>query len=242
MRIAASLALISAGFLSAATSDRAHEWSYSGPSGPTHWGDLCARGTAQSPINIRSATVTRRNLPELAFHYRPEPLHIVDNGHSVEVDTAGQSSLTWGGAQFQLVQFHFHKPSEETIDGRHFDMVAHLVHRDKDGHLLVVAVPLSAGAPSPLIGTLWRNVSSQKGREVSPAGVSVDPSQLLPTNHHYFTYLGSLTTPPCTEGVRWVELKAPVFLSRSQIASFGHLYPVNARPPQPLDGRQVYSD
>lgn len=220
-------------------SDQGAHWSYSGATSPAHWEGTCHTGKAQSPIAISTAATKSAKLPPLSFSYRPGPLHIVDNGHTVSVDVPNGSTLTVGGVRFPLVQYHFHKPSEEVIDGHHFAMVAHLVHRDAEGHLAVVAVPFQPGAANPAIASLWKNVPREKGYEASPAGVVVDPAQLLPRDHAYFTYVGSLTTPPCTEGVRWFVLKSPATMSPEQIAAFGKLYAGNARPIQSINKREV---
>ena len=222
-----------------AAGESEHHWSYSGSEGPSHWGGTCKTGKGQSPIAIRSTSAKSQKLPALSFNYAPTSLHIIDNGHTVQVNIAKGSTLAVGRARFTLVQFHFHKPSEEVIDGHHFAMVAHLVHRDAKGHLAVVAVPLQAGAANPAIATLWRSLPHQRGHETSPAGVTIDPSKLLPAQLSYFTYVGSLTTPPCTEGVRWFVLRSPVSVSSAEIAEFAKLYPANARPVQPVQGRQV---
>ena len=223
----------------AAGADAAHDWSYSGAKGPPRWGGTCSTGKAQSPIDIRTADVTVAKLPALTFDYRPGPLHIIDNGHSVQVNVAPGSTLLIGDTRFTLVQFHFHKPSEETINGRHFAMVVHLVHRDDHGQLAVVAVPLIEGTTNPLIDILWRHLPHEKGREISPSGVMIDATPLLPRNRAYFVYTGSLTTPPCTEEVRWFVMKSESSISAEQIAVFGKIYAHNARPIQPLNGRQV---
>jgi carbonic anhydrase len=225
--------------LTANGSDDQHHWSYTGAEGPSHWEGACATGKNQSPIDLSTRAAKHGNLPALTFAYKPTPLHVIDNGHSIQVDVDKGSSLTVEGAQYALVQFHFHKPSEETIDGKHFAMVVHLVHKDAAGKLAVVAVPLEAGAANPLIATVWKNLPKEKGHSVAPAGVTIDPSQLVPANRTYFTYTGSLTTPPCTEGVRWFVLTHPTAVSGDEIASFAKLYPANARPPQPLNGRPV---
>lgn len=232
-------ALVASTFVAAAASESGHHWSYSGAEGPSHWGGTCATGKVQSPIDIRTTSAKAQKLPPLAFSYRPTPLHIIDNGHSIEVDVDKGSTLAVGGVRFPLVQFHFHKPSEEAINGRHFAMVAHLVHRDAEGNLAVVAVPLEAGTANPLVATLWRNLPHQKGKEASPTGVTINPSQLLPSNLSYFSFVGSLTTPPCTEGVRWFVLKTPLHVSSAEIAAFAKLYPANSRPIQPVHGREI---
>ena len=229
----------------AAVATAAHHWSYSGETGPTHWGALesdyaaCGKGKAQSPIDISSSHTTRQALPELKFDYHTNALHLVNNGHSVQVDIQPGSTLTVGKDHYALVQFHFHHPSEEEIDGKRFDMVAHLVHRDAAGHLAVVAVPLQTGEANSLVTVLWRNLPHGEGHEVVPKGVAINVAGLLPASRGYYTYTGSLTTPPCTEGVRWIVLKTPVTISPHELAIFAHLYPNDARPVQPLNGRVV---
>jgi carbonic anhydrase len=230
------LALIA---LPALASEQAHHWSYTGAEGPPHWPGTCSKGKAQSPIAIRSTDANVEKLPPLVIDYRPDPLHIIDNGHTIQINVEKGSSISVGGHRFDLVQFHFHKPSEETIDGRQFAMVAHLVHKDAKGNLAVIAVPLKAGTPNPVIDTLWRNLPKQKEHEQSFHGVTISPGQLLPLNRAYFTYEGSLTTPPCTEGVRWFVLKSPNTVSLDQITRFSKLYRANARPIQPLNKREV---
>jgi carbonic anhydrase len=232
----------------AAAAEAAHHWSYTGEGAPAHWASLehdyavCGVGHAQSPIDIETAQVRKQNLAPLVFDYKPGALHIIDNGHSVQVNVPAGSTLTVGGDRYSLVQFHFHHPSEELINGKRSAMVAHLVHRDDKGNLAVVAVLLTPGQANALVSTLWRNLPPAKGQEASPAGVTINPASLLPATHDYFTFPGSLTTPPCSEGVRWFVLKAPVTLSAGEIEAFAKIYPANARPPQPLNGRVVASN
>src|SRR5690349_14266931 len=153
---------------SAAGEQAHHHWAYVGAEGPSHWGGMCSRGKAQSPIEIRSAAATTSDkLSPLQIDYRPGPLHVIDNGHTIQVNVEPGSSITVDGVRYDLVQFHFHKPSEEIIDGRQFAMVAHLVHRDDKGNLAVIAVPLKAGVENPVIATVWRHLPAKKGREES---------------------------------------------------------------------------
>jgi carbonic anhydrase len=221
----------------------AHEWSYEGALGPTHWGSLkpeyatCGTGHEQSPIDITSTTVT--TLDSIHFDYHAFPLHIVDNGHTVQVNAAPGSAITVGGHRYELRQFHFHHPSEEHVHGHGFDMVAHLVHADSAGHLAVVAVLLTSGAAQPLIQTLWDHLPHEQGHEDAVAGTMINAAQLLPADRGYYTFAGSLTTPPCTEHVTWFVLKHPMELSTAQVATFGHRYPNDARPTQPVNGRVV---
>ena len=222
-----------------------HHWSYSGKTGPSHWTELdaknsaCNTGRNQSPIDIRTRDVGGENLPALTFDYRPSPLHIIDNGHSIQVDVEPGSFLRIGEKSYQLVQFHFHHPSEERINGKAADMVAHLVHRDSEGALAVVAVLLNRGKANDMVEALWQHLPKQKEHELDFSAVKIDPAELLPADHSYFTYTGSLTTPPCTEGVRWIVLKSPSSLSKGEIATFAAHYPNDARPVQKLNGRKV---
>jgi carbonic anhydrase len=222
-----------------------HHWSYSGETNPAHWGSMekefatCGIGKAQSPIDIHTSKVHIADLPAIAFDYKPAALRIIDNGHTVQVNYPPGSTITVGDKRYELVQFHFHKPSEEKINGKRFDMVAHLVHKDVEGHLAVVAVPLKAGLENALVATLWKNLPKKKEQEVVVDSVSIDATNLLPANRGYYTFEGSLTTPPCSEGVRWFVLRGHTTISKSEITAFGKLYPMNARPVQPLNGREV---
>ena len=222
-----------------------HHWSYGGDTGPSHWAVLdpkfsaCGNGKRQSPIDIRAHDVHGRVLPPLQFDYRPSPLHIIDNGHSIQVDVDPGSSLRIGDTSYRLLQFHFHHPSEERIDGRVAEMVAHLVHRDSEGKLAVVAILFDAGQANPTVDALWSHVPRQKEYEADFNDVRTNPAALLPASRAYFTYTGSLTTPPCSEGVRWIVLKSRSTLSKGQIARFAAHYPNDARPVQNLNGRVV---
>jgi carbonic anhydrase len=156
----------------------------------------------------------------------------------VQVNLSQGNSMEIGGKRFELLQFHFHRPSEERIDGRQFDMVAHLVHKNSEGQLAVVAVLLDKGSVQPLVQTVWNNLPLEKMQEVRARG-NIDMNQLLPTDRRYFTYMGSLTTPPCSEGVQWVVLRHPVAMSPEQIDVFSRMYPMNARPVQSASGRRI---
>ena len=220
-------------------------WTYAGATGPAKWGTLekgfaeCKLGQVQSPIDIPDATVRKGDLPSLLFNYKPVPLKIIDNGHTVQVNYSPGSFVTIEGKRYELLQFHFHKPSEEKIDGKGHDMVAHLVHQGPGGKLGVVAVFLDAGKGNALVKTLWDNLPKEKDKEVVLDAVKVNAIELLPSNKGYYTFAGSLTTPPCSEDVSWYVLKTPVQVSAEEIARFGQLYPMNARPVQPLNGRDI---
>ena len=219
------------------------EWSYTGEHNPAKWGELaaaygtCSVGKRQSPINITKPETA--DLPALQFHYRAVPLNIIDNGHSIQVNYPAGSTLKVGDKTYTLRQFHFHHPSEEQINGRGYDMVAHLVHADDDGRLAVVAVLLKSGASNAFLASIWNNFPTEKEKAVENASVSVNVADFLPSDHAYYTFTGSLTTPPCSEGVTWYVLKTPVQLSPEQVAVFAKVYSMNARPIQPLNGREL---
>ncbi len=218
-------------------------WEYDGKHGPQNWAKLspdfatCGAGKFQSPIDVKEGI--RLSLDPISFSYKPSQLRILDNGHTVQVNYGPGSSLMVNGEKFSLLQFHFHKPAEERIEGKSFDMVVHLVHKNVSGSLAVVAVMLRNGAPNPLIQTLWTHLPLMQGKEGVPKDIKIDASQLLPPDRSYYTFLGSLTTPPCTEGVLWMVMKNPMQVSRSQISAFGRLYEVNARPVQPTNRRLI---
>ena len=217
-------------------------WAYEGEGGPANWANidpkntLCATGQRQSPIDIRDGI--KVDVAPIQFDYRPSTFRIVDNGHTIQV-SVGDSAINVLGKTYELVQFHFHKPSEEKVNGRAFDMVAHLVHKADDGQLAVVAVLLERGSENPFIQTLWNNMPLEKNVAVEPPETAINPLTFLPTARNYYTYMGSLTTPPCTEGVLWMVMKQPVQISPEQIAIFSRLYRHNARPIQPVAGRLI---
>ncbi|MCV2354705.1 carbonic anhydrase family protein [Paucibacter sp. B2R-40] len=225
----------------AATEHAAH-WGYVGEGAPERWAELspenrqCAIGTRQSPIDIREGI--RVELEKINFDYRPSNFAVLDNGHTIQVNVAPGNALQVMGRRFELLQFHFHRPSEERINGRQYDMVAHLVHKDADGKLAVVAVLLERGRDQALIQNIWNNLPLEKGEALAAPGL-LDLNQLLPDDRSYFTYMGSLTTPPCSEGVLWMVMRSPVQLSANQISIFSRLYPMNARPIQSGSGRLI---
>ena len=226
------------------TSGAAHaaHWDYTGSGGPEVWGQMkpefakCSSGSRQSPIDIRDGI--RVELDAVQFNYKPSAFRVIDNGHTVQVNVGPGNSIEVMGRRYDLVQFHFHRPSEERINGRQFDMVAHLVHKDIDGRLAVVAVLLDRGSVQPIVQSVWNNLPLEKGDEVAARG-TLNLAELLPAERSYFTYMGSLTTPPCSEGVLWMVMKTPVPISGEQINIFSRLYPMNARPIQSASGRLI---
>jgi len=222
-----------------------HNWGYSGVLGPSHWGDLkpefapCKVGHHQSPIDIRNPQ--KAALPPVQFNYQPSPLDIIDNGHTIMVNYRPGSFILVGDRKYALKQFHFHKPSEEKIDGKRFDMTVHLVHEDSEGKLAVVAVVIQKGGDSPLVRELWKDLPKEKGKEEVHDKVQIDVSQILPADRGYYTFSGSLTTPPCTEDVTWFVLKHPTTVSAEEIKRYSRLYRDDSRPTQPLYDRIVFA-
>ena len=220
-----------------------HAWDYGSKHGPQHWGDLksefatCSTGHRQSPIDIQKAE--KAALSPIVFDYKASSLRIVDNGHTIMASYDAGSSIRVGDVEYQLKQFHFHHPSEEKIHGKVYDMVAHLVHADAGGHLAVVAVLLEHGKDNALIRELFKHIPKEKGKEAHLDSVQINVADLLPKDRGYYTFEGSLTTPPCSEGVTWFVLKQPVSISAGELSEFSKVYPHNARPTQPLQGRVV---
>jgi carbonic anhydrase len=231
-------------------------WEYEGARGPDHWSELdpayasCNAGMAQSPIDIEASE--KAALPALRFESRSGPLkYIVNNGYTIRVnyhDAAGNGNLLIvGDRTYQLTQFHFHRPSEEYIHGKAYDMVVHLMYQSSDGNVVGVAVLLKVGKANETIQTIWEHMPTSESKvlpdfshqeEMIP-GIEINPAGLMPKDVSYYTYMGSVTAPPCTEGVRWFVLKTPVDISPEQVGAFGKLYPHDVRPIQPLNGRVV---
>ena len=220
-------------------------WSYEGEYGPENWAavkpefNVCAIGKRQSPVHIQETGTLQGPAEALQFDYRPSGGTVVNNGHTIQVDLERGNSLTVRGSTYQLLQFHFHHPSEEKVNHKGFSMVAHLVHKNDEGQLAVVAVLIDPGAANDLVHKVWTHMPLDSGDRVRlPPGL-IDASALLPADQRYFQFIGSLTTPPCTEGVLWNVLKSPMTVSREQLRLFAQLFPNNARPVQALNGRVV---
>ena len=238
-----SVMMVSPSFAHSGEHGHGAHWSYEGNTGPAHWGDLsdefktCKLGKKQSPIDISSTE--RAPLTPIEFHYKSAPLRIINNGHSIQVNYEEGSYVKIDGKRYNLLQFHFHAPSEHTVNGKHFDMEAHLVHKSDDGKLAVIGVFMKEGAKNSFIQTLWDNIPHKVGEEKSVEHVKINAQDLLPASKKYYKYSGSLTTPPCTEGVDWNIMVAPIEVSKDQIDKFRTFYKMNARPTQPLHGRVI---
>ena len=222
-------------------------WSYEGATGPQAWGSMkpdfnvCAIGKRQSPINIEETATLQGPAEPLKFNYLASSGTVVNNGHTIQVDLFGDNYITVRGSEYKLLQFHFHHPSEERINYKASAMVAHLVHKNAEGQLAVVAVLLDPGVANALINKVWTYMPLDSGDRVRmPTGL-IDMNEILPTDQRYYQFMGSLTTPPCSEGVLWMVLKTPVAISREQIKLFSQLFPNNARPIQAVNGRAVRS-
>ncbi|HET8948282.1 MAG TPA: carbonic anhydrase family protein [Candidatus Polarisedimenticolia bacterium] len=229
---------------------QAHEahpphWTYEGETGPAHWADLapefslCAAGHAQSPIDL-SRTRPQAS-PELEFHYRPSHLNELNNGHTIQVNYDAGSWISVGGVRYDLAQVHFHIPSEHTVGGKPFAAEAHLVHRSADGHLAVIGLLIDRGAASRYLAPLWEHLPATEGPVHQESG-ALNAARLLPKKHAAWRYEGSLTTPPCTEGVHWFVLESPITLSDEQLERLRGILHVNNRPVQPVYERTVSED
>lgn len=218
-------------------------WAYEGKGSPEHWGDLsnefqtCKTGQSQSPINIEH--VIDGKLPPLGLNFHTDTESIVNNGHTIMVTVTDSDDFMLDGQRFELKQFHFHTPSENHIAGKSFPLEAHFVHANKAGELAVVVVMFETGAESQALKPLIAAIPARRDRE-EKMQQSVDLSRLFPADEHYYRFSGSLTTPPCTEGVRWLVMKNPVTLSEQQLEQFQKaLRHANNRPLQPRHGRVI---
>ncbi len=231
-------------------------WHYEGAEGPATWGTLspkfaaCGEGTSQSPVDIAD-TVAGTEPLELKTNLLPGALKIahhehvadgINNGHTIQINYEGGDTLTIGNDSYTLVQYHFHNQSEHTVKGRHFPMEMHLVHKAASGKLAVIGVFIEEGAHNAAFDPIWNNLPKQKGVETHYPSVNVDVDQLLPANRASYRYDGSLTTPPCSEGVRWIVMTTPIQLSADQIKAFTAIIHDNNRPTQPLNGRPVLTE
>ncbi|WKL55154.1 carbonic anhydrase family protein [Pseudomonas kielensis] len=240
------MTLIAAGLCTTAWANTADtvQWGYTAPSGPESWSELkseyrlCTSGKEQSPIDIHDTVQAGVEPP--TFTYRPSTATVLNNGHTIQVSPQEPGGITLASGAYSLVQMHFHTPSEEKIQGRSYPLNAHLVHRNTAGELAVVALLFEEGAHNPTLEPILTAMPKSAGGTATLDTLNI--ADLLPATHNTYSYLGSLTTPPCTEGVRWHVLTTAVQISRVQLEAFQALYPMNARPVQPLNGRSVQVD
>ncbi len=228
----------------ASTSAPAHprHWSYGGEDGPGHWAEIspdnrpCSSGVQQSPIDLSGALAATVDTPHPAW----VPVRggmVINNGHTIQVDVANGGGISLDGADYALKQFHFHHPSEHTIDGKAFPLELHLVHAAADGKLAVIGVMFDKGAANPALDAVWATAPGKEGK--AAVAFEIDAGKFMPRGASAYRYEGSLTTPPCSETVRWTVMAEPQTASASQLAAFSTLFPWNARPVQPLNRRYV---
>ncbi len=217
---------------------QAENWGYEGNHGPEHWGEFaseCAQGKNQSPIDIQSAV--EAELAKLELDYNGKAISLTNNGHTLQASLEGDNNLLVDGKSFNLKQFHFHTPSENHVDGKSYPLEAHYVHADEQGNLAVVAVFFEEGDANPALTNLLETVPEKDNNVTISA--PFDASALIPSDKDYYRFNGSLTTPPCSEGVRWLVIKDPQTISAEQIKKFENVMGENNRPVQPLNARMV---
>ncbi len=222
--------------------EKAPHWSYERESGPEAWGkmnpdwNLCIKGSEQSPIDLKWKKPVKDR--SISFFYNSTPAEIIDNGHTIQVNFKPGSKVDLDGKVFDLVQFHFHAESEHTIASKHFPLELHFVHKNEAGELAVVGVLFKIGAENEALEKLWKDIPHKKEKAVSLSSKTFDPSRLLPTKTTHYHYKGSLTTPPCSQGVNWNVLNTPLEISEKQLKTFHKIYAKNNRPVQTLHSRK----
>jgi carbonic anhydrase len=220
------------------------EWSYEGTNGAEYWGDLdpaystCKTGSNQSPVDITEKT--KSELEDLNIYYSSSPKEILNNGHTIQINIQPGSYFEVDGVNFELLQYHFHTPSENRVDGKVYPLEMHLVHSDPQGNLAVIGVFFEYGDSNESLVSLWANMPTHLGDVNSLESVASNINQLLPDGSDYYRFSGSLTTPPCSEGVRWFVMKDALEASQQQVEEFLHtIHHENNRPVQPLNGRVI---
>lgn len=227
------------------TDEKPH-WSYEGEEGPAFWGDLspawaaCGTGVEQSPIDLSSPDDA--DLADIVFNYSPSDLTILNNGHTIQANYDAGSSIELDGEVFNLLQFHMHAKSEHTLDGAYFPLEIHLVHQAESGQLAVVGLMVEEGEASDALAGVWGNMPLEASDPALVEGVTMNAADFLPDDQSSFRYMGSLTTPPCSEQVRWHVLTEPINMSADQIAAFTDIFDNNFRPVQPLNERSLVVD
>ena len=229
----------------AIASDNFSEWGYTGKTAPENWGNLsaeykiCQVGSQQSPIDLNRAIDSK--LSKLKIEYKDVPLKILNNGNTIRVNTTPGNYLILDETSFELLQFHFHHPSEHTVEGNVYPMEIHLVHQNERGELAVLGIFCKTGKENLTLKPIWDAMPSKKKAETKIAGVKITISDLLPKSKETYRYFGSLTTPPCLEVVNWIVFKEPMEVSQEQIDRFKKIFPLNARPVQSFNRRVLFN-
>jgi carbonic anhydrase len=237
----------------APTPEKAHlkpHWSYEGDTGPNKWASLdptfskCANGTEQSPIDIELSKVKLdKSLGNIKINYKPTIFTLMNNGHTIQLnDATGSNSIVIDRIEYKLIQMHFHKPSENQINRQSFAMEGHLVHKNSEGKLAVLGFLIKAGKENKELAEAWSKLPKEETKKDIKLTYPVDLVHLLPKVKKSFQYNGSLTTPPCSEGVKWVVLEQPIEMSKDQMEAFGAIFTDNHRPVQSLNNRQVLTN
>jgi carbonic anhydrase len=241
MKIAVTAcAMMACAGVALASGSKSH-WTYEGHEGPEHWGDLaaeyatCASGKMQSPIDL--AEVDANGSANYTVEYKSSGLMILNNGHTVQFNIDNGSKLTENGVDYSLLQVHFHAPSEHVMKAEHHPLEAHFVHKSADGVLSVLGVFIDEGAENAALGKVIAHMPKDVAEAKAIAGVDIDVNELLPQDRSIYRYQGSLTTPPCSEGVNWHVLSHSITASKAQIAALSQVLHMNARPAQALNGR-----
>lgn len=225
----------------------AKHWSYEGNTGPNYWGNLnpdywlASHGKNQSPINIETESVIKSDLPNIQFNYETSMLTIINNGHAIEVVPEQGGYIMIDEIKYDLLQYHFHSLSEHTIDGNYFPVEGHFVHRNAAGDLAVIGLMIENGEENKIFKPIWDKLPN-KGSDTFELQTKINADDLLPIDRRSYQYSGSLTTPPCSEGVKWFILATPVEMSPEQIDAFKIIYKNNYRPVQALNARRVLLD
>lgn len=239
--LASSILLATVGGGLASEEGRA-QWSYGGSTNPTRWGELdedfaiCDRGRNQSPVNLEGGSVGAQ--ANIQFNYQGTPLVVENKDKTIKIPYREGSWVRIDGRRYDLVQFHFHTPSEHQHDGKAYAMEAHLVHQNNAGQLAVIGVFIKEGERNNFLQSIWEIIPETEGESAS-SDVEINAVDLLPDDNSYYNYRGSLTTPPCSQNVLWHVLETPIEASAEQIDQFTSIYQMNARPPQPRNGRVI---
>jgi carbonic anhydrase len=221
-----------------------HEWSYEGEKGPEHWAQLkpeffwCILKN-QSPINIEKKYTVKASLPRLNLYYKTaKESEVVNNGHTIQINIKEDNTLNYNGEKYQLKQFHFHTPSEHTIEKKSYPLEIHFVHKTEDGKILVVGVMAKLGKANKELDKILNVAPAEEGEKILDKNLNLN--NLMPKDKRYITYSGSLTTPPCTEGVRWIVLKKTISISKHQLEKLKSVMAnPNNRPVQEINSRWI---